>query len=223
MIHSWATDKDDPTEQPRWGKVGKQKIEDAGTLSPDRMKTVDDEILEHTFKFIDKAKAGRQALLHLAEPDPDARHHPPLRQVREDADAGERLVHLRGGHGPARRHRRLGDEEAGQTWVSRTTRSSCSQPTTARRTSPGPTAARRRSPAARGRCSKEACASLASSAGRARYRPARSRTRSCRGSTGSRRSWRRRATRTSPESSSKASNSARRPTRSISTATIRGT
>jgi arylsulfatase A-like enzyme len=56
MIHSWATDKDDPTDQPRWGKVGKQKIEDAGTLYPERMKTVDDEILGHTFKFIDKAK-----------------------------------------------------------------------------------------------------------------------------------------------------------------------
>ena len=25
MIHSWATDKDDPTEQPRWGKIGKQR------------------------------------------------------------------------------------------------------------------------------------------------------------------------------------------------------
>ncbi len=56
MIHSWATDKDDPTEQPRWGKIGKQKIEDAGQLCPDRMKTVDSEILDHTFKFIDKAK-----------------------------------------------------------------------------------------------------------------------------------------------------------------------
>jgi arylsulfatase len=56
MVHSWATDQDDATEQPRWGRNGKQKIEDAGTLYPDRMKTVDDEILDHTFKFIDKAK-----------------------------------------------------------------------------------------------------------------------------------------------------------------------
>ena len=31
MVHSWATDTDDPTVMPRWGKVGKQKIEDAGT------------------------------------------------------------------------------------------------------------------------------------------------------------------------------------------------
>src|SRR5205809_6777867 len=57
MVHSWATDKDDATEMPRWGKVGKQKIEDAGTLYPKRMETVDDEILDFSLKFMDKAKA----------------------------------------------------------------------------------------------------------------------------------------------------------------------
>lgn len=57
MLHTWATNVDDPTEQPRWGRIGKQKIEDAGTLPPERMKTVDDEILEKTFAFMDKAKA----------------------------------------------------------------------------------------------------------------------------------------------------------------------
>ncbi len=56
MVHSWATDTDDPTEMPRWGKIGKQKIEDAGTLYPERMKTVDDEILKYTLSFMDKAK-----------------------------------------------------------------------------------------------------------------------------------------------------------------------
>ena len=57
MIHSWATERDDPSEQPRWGKVGKQKIEDAGTLYPKRMETVDDEILEKALTFIDKSKS----------------------------------------------------------------------------------------------------------------------------------------------------------------------
>jgi len=57
MVHSWAADKDDPTEMPRWGKVGKQKIEDAGTLYPKRMETVDNEIRDLAFKFVDKAKA----------------------------------------------------------------------------------------------------------------------------------------------------------------------
>ena len=56
MVHSWATDVDDATVQPRWGKVGKQRIEDAGPLYPKRMETVDDEILKLTFDFIDKAK-----------------------------------------------------------------------------------------------------------------------------------------------------------------------
>ncbi|HKQ33313.1 MAG TPA: sulfatase-like hydrolase/transferase, partial [Thermodesulfobacteriota bacterium] len=56
MIHSWATAADDSTVQPRWGKIGKQKIEDAGELCPERMKTVDDEILDFTIKFMDKAR-----------------------------------------------------------------------------------------------------------------------------------------------------------------------
>ncbi|MGO7565795.1 hypothetical protein ACC754_44010, partial [Rhizobium johnstonii] len=49
MVHSWAKETDDPTEMPRWGKVGKQKIEDAGTLYQERMKTVDDEIRDLSF------------------------------------------------------------------------------------------------------------------------------------------------------------------------------
>jgi len=66
MVHSWATTTDDATVQPRWGKVGKQKIEDAGTLYPDRMKTVDDEILDYAMKFVDKAKAdGKPFFLWL--------------------------------------------------------------------------------------------------------------------------------------------------------------
>jgi arylsulfatase A-like enzyme len=66
MVHSWATDADDPTVQPRWGKVGKQRIEDAGTLYPERMKTVDDEILADALKFADKAKGdGKPFFLWL--------------------------------------------------------------------------------------------------------------------------------------------------------------
>ena len=66
MVHSWASDKDDPTIMPRWGKIGKQKIEDAGTLWPERMKTVDDEIRDKAIAFIDKAKAdGKPFFLWL--------------------------------------------------------------------------------------------------------------------------------------------------------------
>jgi len=34
LIHSWATNTDDSTDMPRWGKVGKQKIVDEGPLAP---------------------------------------------------------------------------------------------------------------------------------------------------------------------------------------------
>ena len=45
VIHAWATDTDDPTEMPRWGKVGKQKIEDTGPLTKKRMESCDDEFV----------------------------------------------------------------------------------------------------------------------------------------------------------------------------------
>src|SRR5262249_10185698 len=60
MVHSWSTTTDDTTVDPRWGKVGKQKIEDAGELCPKRMETVDDEILSNAFKFLDKAKTDNK-------------------------------------------------------------------------------------------------------------------------------------------------------------------
>src|ERR1700687_1965016 len=60
MVHSYATNVDDATVDPRWGKVGKQRIEDAGTLYPKRMETVDDEIRDFALKFIDKAKADNK-------------------------------------------------------------------------------------------------------------------------------------------------------------------
>ena len=66
MVHSWATTTDDSTVDPRWGKVGKQRIEDAGTLNPKRMETVDDEILDLSLKFVDKArKDGKPFFLWL--------------------------------------------------------------------------------------------------------------------------------------------------------------
>ena len=66
MVHSWATDVDDQTVMPRWGKIGKQRIEDAGTLYPKRMETVDDEILDLSLKFVDGArKAGKPFFLYL--------------------------------------------------------------------------------------------------------------------------------------------------------------
>src|SRR6184192_2514771 len=44
VMHCWATDTDDPTEEPRWGRVGRQRITDTGPLSKERMETIDDEV-----------------------------------------------------------------------------------------------------------------------------------------------------------------------------------
>jgi arylsulfatase A-like enzyme len=60
MVHCWATETDDQTVMPRWGKIGKQRIEDAGELYPKRMETVDDEILDFTTKFMDKARTDKK-------------------------------------------------------------------------------------------------------------------------------------------------------------------
>jgi len=59
VLKCTATDVDDPTEDPRFGRVGKQKIEDTGPLNNKRMETVDEEFLGAAMNFIDRqAKAG---------------------------------------------------------------------------------------------------------------------------------------------------------------------
>jgi arylsulfatase len=66
VIHSWATDKDDPTVQERWGKVGKQKIEDTGPLTKKRMETCDDEFVAAAAAFITQQhKDGRPFFVWL--------------------------------------------------------------------------------------------------------------------------------------------------------------
>ena len=55
VLHCFATDKDDPTDDPRFGKVGKQTIEDTGPLTKKRMETIDDEVTEGAIKFMNKA------------------------------------------------------------------------------------------------------------------------------------------------------------------------
>jgi arylsulfatase len=55
VMHCFASDKDDPTDDPRFGKMGKQTCEDTGPLTKKRMETVDEEVTAATLKFMDKA------------------------------------------------------------------------------------------------------------------------------------------------------------------------
>ena len=79
LTHSWATDTDDPTVQPRWGAIGKQKIVDEGPLAPGPntgrtiyggtrapqvqitakydMTTFDEVLVQDTIDYMKKAKA----------------------------------------------------------------------------------------------------------------------------------------------------------------------
>ena len=49
-----ASDKDDPTDDPTYGRVGKQVIENTGPLDTKRMETVDEEFLGAALDFIDR-------------------------------------------------------------------------------------------------------------------------------------------------------------------------
>ncbi len=64
VLHCFATDKDDPTTDPRWGRVGKQTIKDTGPLTKKRMETVDEEITAAALGWMEKqAKADRPFFL----------------------------------------------------------------------------------------------------------------------------------------------------------------
>ena len=59
VLHTFATDKDDPTEDPRFGRVGKQTIEDTGQLTQERMKEFDEaEVIPKAEDFMGRAKAA---------------------------------------------------------------------------------------------------------------------------------------------------------------------
>ena len=81
MVHCWATDTDDATVDPRWGKVGKQKIEDAGTLYPDADGNRGRRNPRPRLQVRGQGKGRRQAVLPLAQPDAHAHRHPPVAEV----------------------------------------------------------------------------------------------------------------------------------------------
>jgi arylsulfatase len=64
LLDTHASDKDDPTEDPRFGRVGKQIIRDAGPLTRERMETVEEEFLARGLDFIERSvKAGKPFFL----------------------------------------------------------------------------------------------------------------------------------------------------------------
>jgi arylsulfatase len=78
LVHTYATDTDDQTVQPRWGKVGKQRIVDEGPLKPFKdmsadhqqwqkgrdakydMETFDSVLVDNSKRFMDQAKQANK-------------------------------------------------------------------------------------------------------------------------------------------------------------------
>src|SRR5215813_831639 len=58
VLRTVATDVDDPTTDPKFGRVGKQKIEDTGPLTRKRMETIDAEVLAEALKWMDTNGKG---------------------------------------------------------------------------------------------------------------------------------------------------------------------
>lgn len=58
VMHAWATDTDDSTEDPVFGRVGKQRVENTGPLTRKRMETFDQEVTDMTLKYMDKVGKG---------------------------------------------------------------------------------------------------------------------------------------------------------------------
>ena len=64
LLDCKATDTDDPTEDPRFGRIGKQTIKDTGPISRKRMETAEEELLARSLDFMDRTvKAGKPFIL----------------------------------------------------------------------------------------------------------------------------------------------------------------
>jgi arylsulfatase len=61
VLHTFATTEDDPTEDPRFGRVGMQSIEDTGPLTQERMKNFDaGEVIPKALDFMGSAQAANE-------------------------------------------------------------------------------------------------------------------------------------------------------------------
>jgi arylsulfatase A-like enzyme len=68
VLRCTATTTDTPGEDPRFGPRGKQNCEDTGALDKKRMETVDQEFLDATLNFIDRANRDKKPFLAWFNP-----------------------------------------------------------------------------------------------------------------------------------------------------------
>ena len=89
VLHAWATDKDDATTDPKFGRVGKQKIENTGPLTRKRMETFDAEVLGETLKWLDKnGKGDKPFFLWFNTTAIHIHSHSPQKYIQMAVDEG---------------------------------------------------------------------------------------------------------------------------------------
>ena len=114
VLHTWASDTDDATTDPKFGRVGKQKIEDTGALTRKRMETFDQEVTDETLKWLDKhGKSDKPFFVWFNSTAIHIWSHPNPKFVQMAVNEGRRR---RGcgsrAHDRARRAGRIAHEEA---------------------------------------------------------------------------------------------------------------
>jgi arylsulfatase len=89
VMHTWATDSDDSTTDPKFGRVGKQRIQDTGPLTRKRMETFDAEVLSQTTDWLDRTgKTGKPFFLWFNSTAIHVWSHPNPKYVQMAVDEG---------------------------------------------------------------------------------------------------------------------------------------
>jgi arylsulfatase len=90
VLRCWATpDKDDPTDDPKFGRVGRQRVENTGMLTRKRMETFDGEVLAASLDWLDRVgKGGKPFFLWFNTTAIHIWSHPQQKYVQMAVDEG---------------------------------------------------------------------------------------------------------------------------------------
>src|SRR5262245_28736936 len=88
VLRSVATNVDDPTTDPKFGRVGKQKIEDTGPLTRKRMETIDAEVLADTLKWMDQNGRDKPFFVWFNSTAIHVWSHPTQKYIQMAVDEG---------------------------------------------------------------------------------------------------------------------------------------
>jgi arylsulfatase A-like enzyme len=89
VLHTWATDVDDPTTDPKFGRIGKQRIVDTGKLTRKRMETFDQEVTDETLKWLDRnGKGGKPFFAWFNSTAVHIWSHSPKKYIQMAVDEG---------------------------------------------------------------------------------------------------------------------------------------